>query len=718
MIPAIKQNPAIRFKFIRSKLFHRILIGLSCFFITLLIVIGGAAPEKFDLKIDDISPMDVIAPRDIVDKYTTDRLKLEAENKITPQYHVDQTETIRVQQKVTDFFTNLWDVRKLTDLNNDEKVAKLKEKEYLLLTDGQLSTCITVKDNDLSQLQMNVVNILRQVMDSGIGQDNLEQVKNNIQDIFQKLENTRDLRELAYSIAANVIQPNRVLDTEETQRLKEKARDDVDARVYKKGEKIVGKGERLKPEHISMLNELGLVKDQKNVDYRFFVGIFFAVLLSFAVIIAYLHYFNSKLLEDRSDLILLSLIILFVLLLTMAFAPVLSNIRGFSLYLMPVAVAPMLITILLDTRLAIVVNLVLSILVGVIMKGDVNFVFVTLISGTFAALTVNKVQQRNKLTLAGIILSAINALLIISFGLFENNDIKDVFYQGTHGIVNGVMSIVITIGILPFLEATFNIITPLKLLELSNPNQPLIKRLLMEAPGTYHHSLMVGNLAEAATEAIGGNALLARVAAYYHDIGKLKRPYFFKENQFNDNPHDRMTANLSTLVITSHTKDGEEIAKANKIPLVIRNIIREHHGTTLVAFFYHKAINNDKLQSVKPEDFRYEGPKPQSKEAAVVMLADCVEAVVRSITEPTEGKIEGTVRKIIKEKLEDGQLDLCDLTLKDLDIIARAFLRVLSGFFHERIQYPEINLKDEKMMVECKQDNGGNTNEEQGGIDH
>ncbi|MGI6778672.1 MAG: HD family phosphohydrolase [Acetivibrionales bacterium] len=252
---------------------------------------------------------------------------------------------------------------------------------------------------------------------------------------------------------------------------------------------------------------------------------------------------------------------------------------------------------------------------------------------------------------------------------------------------------VLTIGLLPFFESTFNIITPLKLLELTNPNQPLIKRLLVEAPGTYHHSLMVGNLAEVATESIRGNALLARVGAFYHDVGKLERPNFFGENQMADNPHDKMTPSLSTLVITSHTSDGVQIAKRYKIPMMIRDIISQHHGTTLVAYFYHKAKKGEKGDAIDQNDFRYEGPKPSSKEAAVVMLADSVEAAVRSMADKTEGKIEGLVRKIIKDKLDDGQLDLCDLTLKDLDDIAKSFMKVFSGYFHQREQYPNVKIK-------------------------
>ncbi|HOO12946.1 MAG TPA: HDIG domain-containing protein, partial [Bacillota bacterium] len=264
------------------------------------------------------------------------------------------------------------------------------------------------------------------------------------------------------------------------------------------------------------------------------------------------------------------------------------------------------------------------------------------------------------------------------------------------GLLNGIFAAIFTVGTLPAWENLFGIITPLKLLELSNPNQALLKTLLMEAPGTYHHSIIVGNLAEHAAQKIGANPLLARVGAYYHDIGKIKRPYFFTENQIAmDNPHEKITPSLSTLIITSHVKDGVELAKQNKLPGVITDIIKQHHGDSVVSYFYHKAKQGENAGKVNMDSFRYEGPRPQTKEAAIVMLADSVEAAVRSMTDHSPGKIEGMVRKIIKEKLESGQLEESDLTLKDLDIISDAFLDILGGIFHKRIEYPELE-KDMK----------------------
>jgi metal dependent phosphohydrolase len=263
------------------------------------------------------------------------------------------------------------------------------------------------------------------------------------------------------------------------------------------------------------------------------------------------------------------------------------------------------------------------------------------------------------------------------------------------GAVNGMLSSVLMIGSLTLLESAFSITSMLRLLELSNPNHELLRKLLIEAPGTYHHSLMVGNLAEASAESIGANPLLVRVGAYYHDIGKVKRPEYFSENQRSfENPHEKIAPALSALIITSHVRDGVDIAREARLPQAIIDFIEQHHGTSLAKYFYTRALEEDREGNLSEESFRYEGPKPQSKEVALVMLADIVESGVRSLQDPTPARIRNRVRMLIKDKFDDGQLESCDLTFRDLDIIRDSFCKILEGIYHKRIEYPETIVRE------------------------
>jgi len=277
------------------------------------------------------------------------------------------------------------------------------------------------------------------------------------------------------------------------------------------------------------------------------------------------------------------------------------------------------------------------------------------------------------------------------------------------GVLNGIFVAILANGLLPYLENIFDLTSSVKLLELSNPSHPLLKRLLVEAPGTYHHSIIVGNLAENAADKIGADSLLTRVGAYFHDIGKLKRPYFFSDNQFGgENPHSKTSPNLSSLIIKSHVKDGLELADKYSLPKAVKDIIQQHQGTGLISFFYKQAIEKSKHGNINESDFRYDGPKPQTKEAALIMLADTVEAAVRSknFNKNNHNRIELFVKELIREKLNDGQLDESSLTLHELDVIADSFVQILTGIYHKRIEYPDNLLKEIKK--DDKNDKNGN----------
>jgi cyclic-di-AMP phosphodiesterase PgpH len=278
------------------------------------------------------------------------------------------------------------------------------------------------------------------------------------------------------------------------------------------------------------------------------------------------------------------------------------------------------------------------------------------------------------------------ALMFLPNGQFSG--IEYGYYLIT-ALVSGIGSAVLTIGLLPFFEASFGILSTMRLIELSNPNHPLLRKILMEAPGTYHHSVMVANLAESACEAIGANGLLARVGSYYHDIGKTRRPNFYIENQMHlENPHDRLPPDKSANIIIAHVTDGSNILKKYHMPKEIIDIAEQHHGTTLLKVFYHKAIQGD--TEIKEEDYRYPGPKAQTKESAVVGIADSVEAAVRSLSHPTPELIESLVKKIVADRLQDGQLNECDITIKEIETVSHALCETLKGIFHSRIEYPEM----------------------------
>jgi len=427
-------------------------------------------------------------------------------------------------------------------------------------------------------------------------------------------------------------------------------------------------------------------------------GIALIVLIGIGIILAYLYQYKRDILRLTNRSVLIGLTMFLVL--AIGRGVISLNLGGaefnsLSGMLIPVAWATMSIAILIGVDVALLVAVVLAIFVAILVDPTLSTSFglqtgiVALFGGFVGVYSVSHLSQRSDLARAGLFVSAVNVLMVSAIALTTGMRLSVWLVGLLLGTVNGVASSFLTVGALHWFESGFRITSSVRLLELSNPNRPLLKRLLMEAPGTYHHSILVGNLAEAAAEAVHADATLVRVGSMYHDIGKLKRPYFFIENQFTqDNPHDKIAPTLSSLIITSHVKDGLELAKENKLPQQLQDIISQHHGDGLVSFFYHKALEEN--DEVPEEAFHYEGPKPQTKEAALVALADNVEAAVRSMKQPTPGRVEGLIRKIIKDRLNDGQLNQCDLTFQDLDRIAMAFVRVLSGIFHSRVEYPEL----------------------------
>jgi putative nucleotidyltransferase with HDIG domain len=698
-------------KYFKNISFQRLLIGIVILLISFIIIENGAAPRRYKLELGKESPYDITAPRDIENKVKTENEAAAAAEAVKPVMIKLDDVPIQVLNTVLDFFdmveTERKDVQKrLNSISMDNRTENLPPGIEDIITDGvgrlqsnmgrtgidlteeQLRyMIIKATDDELLQFKNITRELISSLMNEDINNENLANKIDKLQNNYHNADITQDFKNIGILLAKAVVKPNSTIDTTLTELKRKEAYEKAleSKNIIPENSRILSVGDIVTEDKLQMLSELNLL-ETGNFDYVFASGVLGILILLSVVLILYMRFFASKIFNSRGDLILLGFIIVLTLLMSRVAIV-------YSVLLIPIFIVPMLISILLDLKLAVVVNIVLTVAISLITKGDLRFIFMAVICGTISAFVAARANQRSKLSAAGLLIAFINVLIIICMGIINKSTLITIANDCFVVSINGIGSMVLTIGLLPFFESTFNIITPLKLLELTNPNQPLIKRLLVEAPGTYHHSLMVGNLAEVATESIRGNALLARVGAFYHDVGKLERPNFFGENQMADNPHDKMTPSLSTLVITSHTSDGVQIAKRYKIPMMIRDIISQHHGTTLVAYFYHKAKKGEKGDAIDQNDFRYEGPKPSSKEAAVVMLADSVEAAVRSMADKTEGKIEGLVRKIIKDKLDDGQLDLCDLTLKDLDDIAKSFMKVFSGYFHQREQYPNVKIK-------------------------
>ncbi|HOM01440.1 MAG TPA: HDIG domain-containing protein [Acetivibrio sp.] len=696
--------------FYKNKRIQRFFIAAVTIILAFLIVLNGATPRKYRVSVGAISEYDILSPRDIVNTVKTEENARKAASEVLPVMKDIPNAPIEVINIVDKLFflideaqnsynsrissisgSRRYEELALNALNEtkaafEEGIGELGIELEVAQIDYLISNA---SEEDINSLEVAIRSKVNDIMRKDITEGNLEERINELKDGIFSSEIKYELKNVALTVSDFILKPNRTIDDELTKARRDAAYNDPrNIETIKKGQKILSVGDVVTQDKLQVLEDLNLLETTSRFDFSLAGGILAIILFLSLMLILYMHNFCKKVYYNRTDLILLSVVILMILFIA-------RWVYEYSSLLIPIFIATMLISILLDLRLAIAVNIVLTIAISLMINNDFKFIYMALITGTFSAFIVSKANKRNRLSLAGIIVSAINVLLVAAIDIIYKAGWETVLKECGLVFANGIMSMVITIGLLPFLESTFNVITPLRLLELANPNQPLLKKLLMEAPGTYHHSLMVGNLAEAATEAIGGNALLARVGAYFHDIGKLKRPNFFIENQMNGNPHDDMTANLSTLIITSHIHDGNEMAKKYKIPLPIRDIILQHHGTTLVAYFYHKAKVTEKSENVGEENFRYDGVKPTTKEAAVVMLADSVEAAVRSMTDKTEGKIEGLIRKIIKDKLDDGQLDHCSLTLKDLDSIAKAFIKVFSGVFHAREEYPDIKKKED-----------------------
>jgi cyclic-di-AMP phosphodiesterase PgpH len=510
-------------------------------------------------------------------------------------------------------------------------------------------------------------------------------------------------RRMLGEILGSLIVPNLEFNEAETEKRKAQMRDGIPAAIItvERGKPIVSRGETVTAVKAMLLAEAARHRPvgQRAIE---FLGTVVIVMLLLLVLWQYMVRYQRQHLRVRRHFLLQ--IACFVVTLGLGrlfftFAAAMSqwsthtpfnSPTGYR-YLAPLAVGAVMVTILTDANAAFIFSAILSVFVGVF-SGNVYMAAFTLMSSAGAIYHLQNCRDRTALVAAGLWIGAINAATALALDLLGANEpsLRVLLFDSFCGYVGGVLATMAASILLPLFEWLFQITTSIKLLELSNLNLPLLKQLAERAPGTYHHSIMVGLLAEAGAEAVGGDALFARVACYYHDIGKSVRPSYFIENQsYMENRHDKLSPKMSSIVLANHVKQGVEIAKKHKLPPRIIEIIPQHHGTGLMKFFYYKARRGTDDESMALEhEFRYPGPKPKSKEAAIIMIADSVEAAARTVQEPTPTKLRNMVDMISGRLRDDGQFDDCDITIRDLRIVAESFVKVLMGIHHHRIAYP------------------------------
>ena len=711
-----KKNKIFQKSFLQRILILFLLVSSITFILSINFV-----PGRIILKEGEVAPRDIVALETIefVDEKATEKLKEEALKSIREVYNLNLASIENVENEINDFFSDIGrsrDVvnigredqdRDIQDINlsgdslSDNHLMEISEKYFLEPEDTVMLNLLKIDQSSLEEIEESVYFTIRKVMQQGVKEGDIEEAKKQIVSEINEISSNTYNATIASEIGKNFIKPSLFLDVEATEKKRQdilEAVRDVKS-IIRKDQIIIRKGEIVTATHIERLRALGL--QNTNLQFQNILGLLLINTLFILLLGLYINIYHKIVYSDINKLILLSIIYVFM----MFVAKIAGEISG---YLIPVAFASMLIAITIDSRLALWMTFIISFNIGFIFLGEINYIIVALTGGLISVFSIRKATQRSSLTRAGLLISITNIFSISALGLIYRTSYQMILENCMWGVLNGFISAILTIGILPFFESVFDITSSFRLMELSNPNQPLLKQLLVEAPGTYHHSVVVGNLAETAAEEVGANSLLTRVGAYYHDIGKLKRPYFFTENQeAYKNTHDDMEPSLSALVIASHVKDGVDMAKKFRLPKAITDIINQHHGTGLISYFFHRALqsNGSKSAVVNEDNYRYSGPKPKSKEAGIILLADMLEAEARTLNSPTSSRIKSLTQNVINRNLENGQLDECNLTLRDLNKIKDIFSRIFIGMFHSRVEYPDEDLIN-KLKKERSQGEG------------
>ncbi len=662
---------------------HRLLIGLVvCVLLTAIV----ATPDFF--RVSGIvpgmpSPRTIKAPHTIsyVDTARTRSQRLQASQRVENVYDVDPNAMLRIERNVDSFFSVATGVSRSSG-GMKVREALLKRRIAISLSPDALDRAVSLSAVQRTMLRERTLQLVRAFLGDKITEENIAEKRHSVLLAAAELELPASLRKLAGSVAAGYLEPTYVLNAAETQQLREDAARQVPEVIVRKqqGETIVEEGKIVSSSDVLALNEQGV---GGSLGVKQLLGYGLAVLGLVVAVGLYLRRYRPAIFSDERLLAILAIIIVTFTAIVKVMAPFVSP------FLLPFVAPAILACIVLGGRVALVTTLAATVLSFLILPESALPVMVLTIGSLVAALMLSKIRERRTVFTGSALAVAAIGYLAVTSSFISGLTLRESLLNGWLGLWGGAFGVVLGLGSLPFFESVFHVTTDLRLLELADPSQPLMRELMLKTPGTYNHSMIVGNLAESAAPFVGANPLKARVGAYYHDIGKLKRPLFFIENQtIGENPHDRTKPHLSCLIVTAHVKDGIELARKHGIPEEVVDIIRQHHGTSLVTYFYQQAKEQQGKEAVCEEDFRYGAVRPKTKEAALVMLADAVEAAARTMAKPTPIKLEHLTRKLIRARLDDGQLDESRLTMGDIEEIVKRYVQVLGSIYHARIEYP------------------------------
>ncbi|MBI3740169.1 MAG: HDIG domain-containing protein [Chloroflexi bacterium] len=646
-------------------------------------------PDSFRLEAGKVSPKTILAPERVTfaSQLQTEDARAKAEAQTKDVYDPPDAnlarERVRLTRRVFDYIDS---VRHDPYSDPAAKLDAVQAIPNLTLSVLALSRTLALDETVYHRVVSETLYVVDGMMREEIRAADFSAASAKIP-ARVSLAFTADEADFVAQWARVFITPNSFLNAQRTNEQRALAHDRVGTvyRTIEKGEAVVREGEIVSPLALESLEALGILRTRITVaDYA---APFLFALVIVALLAIYLARLRRAVLQyPRALLLIATLIIIFV-----AGAKWLAADRVLFVYLYPVTAATMLIAVLIDTETALAVAVALALCIGYVVHSSLELTVYALLSGISAALSLGRIDRLTQFFRSGAYIAGINALLIIIFQLAANETNWLTWSQFLlAALAHGALAALVALGSLFGLGRVFGITTSIELLDLARPTHPLLQKLLRDAPGTYHHSLIVGQLAEQAAHAIGADALLVHVGAYYHDVGKTNNPHAFVENQLDGiNIHDSLAPQTSAAIVIDHVAAGLALTAQYALPQRVRDLIPQHHGTTHAAYFFRQAAQNG---AVNENDFRYPGPKPQSREAAILMLADSVEATTRADRPSTPEQIRALIARIVDARLRDGQLSECDLTLRDLQQIQDAFFGVLQGLFHPRIRYPEAKV--------------------------